>query len=410
MNIEKLSTNLSPLLLHMETEGYSARKRHFVKKMSEEIVRLSSPPKILSYEDYFNRFVKPKYPTRSEKNKLMQRALVQIIEDYAEYGILPGEQIRYAVFPAYASEIPSDSEFSDVINCAKIKFASRNLNEHTISTYITGVSSFFYYQHERGARILKEITEESSLAYFNDASVHRGYSQMTHVRSCLLEVVDSFPCCQQILYYLPKLNPRKKVYPYLRKEEFQKILDYILDKDSLMSYRDRAIILLAMFTGLRGCDIIGLKFSDIDWNKAIIRICQKKTGKEVCLPLRPITGNAIWDYVEYERQEFSSGFVFLSNFGKVKPITHSALDHLIHDLFRRIGIRQDGSHIGMHLFRHYIATYMLGNGVSVPVISDVLGHESPDSLDPYVSAEHKHLKECALSIEEFPVRREVFDI
>jgi hypothetical protein len=50
----------------------------------------------------------------------------------------------------------------------------------------------------------------------------------------------------------------------------------------------------------------------------------------------------------------------------------------------------------------------LGNGVPQPVISRTLGHTSPNSLEAYLSADFKHLKECALSIEGFPVSEGVF--
>lgn len=63
---------------------------------------------------------------------------------------------------------------------------------------------------------------------------------------------------------------------------------------------------------------------------------------------------------------------------------------------------------GLHLFRHYVATSLLQAGVQQPVISSTLGHASPKSLNPYLNAEFKSLKECALSIENYPVRKEVF--
>jgi integrase len=44
-----------------------------------------------------------------------------------------------------------------------------------------------------------------------------------------------------------------------------KIKVTLTDANSTLTLRDKAIGLLAMFTGLRGCDIAGLKFSDIDW-------------------------------------------------------------------------------------------------------------------------------------------------
>ena len=42
------------------------------------------------------------------------------------------------------------------------------------------------------------------------------------------------------------------------------------------------------------------------------------------------------------------------------------------------------------------------------VISEILGHTSPLSLNPYIDADLVHLRECGLDISSFPVRKEVF--
>lgn len=64
---------------------------------------------------------------------------------------------------------------------------------------------------------------------------------------------------------------------------------------------------------------------------------------------------------------------------------------------------------GFHLFRHHVATSLLGSEVETAVISRTLGHSSPESLDTYLDADFIHLKECALSIRCFPVKKEVFN-
>ena len=53
---------------------------------------------------------------------------------------------------------------------------------------------------------------------------------------------------------------------------------------------------------------------------------------------------------------------------------------------------------------------MLENGVPQPVITQTLGHTAPDSLEPYLRADFIHLKECALSVEQFPLAKEVLSI
>jgi hypothetical protein len=55
-----------------------------------------------------------------------------------------------------------------------------------------------------------------------------------------------------------------------------------------------------------------------------------------------------------------------------------------------------------------LAAALIGADVPAPVVSRILGHESPASLDSYLSADVAHLRECALSVERFPVAEGVF--
>ena len=52
-----------------------------------------------------------------------------------------------------------------------------------------------------------------------------------------------------------------------------------------VSARDAAITLLALSTGLRACDIVGLRMGDVDWRGHTIGIVQQKTGNPLTLAI-----------------------------------------------------------------------------------------------------------------------------
>lgn len=66
--------------------------------------------------------------------------------------------------------------------------------------------------------------------------------------------------------------------------------------------------------------------------------------------------------------------------------------------------------IGLHLFCHNCATSLLDKGVNSQIIKFILGHKSPASLNAYLSVDLIRLKQCTLSIEHFPLRKEVLSI
>jgi len=211
------------------------------------------------------------------------------------------------------------------------------------------------------------------------------------------------------LAFLPALRETRKNIQYLTSEEFQKIKEALTDDENLLTLRDRAIGILVLYTGLRGCDIAGLTFDAIDWKRDIIYIRQQKTENPLELPLTAVVGNAIYDYLSSERPHTESKYIFISQRKPFYRLKNRSIGNVAVRIMKTAGIRQSkGDRKGFHIFRHHLATALLGNGVPQPVISRTLGHTSPDSLESYLRADFPHLKECAISIERFPVPKEVF--
>jgi integrase len=75
--------------------------------------------------------------------------------------------------------------------------------------------------------------------------------------------------------------------------------------------RDAAITLLALVTGLRACDIIGLRLKDIDWRSSTIGIVQQKTGNPLTLPLPTQIVGKLAEYVLNDRPDSDDENVFL---------------------------------------------------------------------------------------------------
>ena len=154
-----------------------------------------------------------------------------------------------------------------------------------------------------------------------------------------------------------------------------------------------------------------MTFDSVDWKSEKLHICQQKTAVPLELPLSPLVGNAIFDYLTEERPQSRDEHIFLSKSNPHPPMTSRGLRSAILRIMEKSGIRQmPDDQKGSHLFRHHAATSMLEKGVQMPVISKVLGHTAADSLNPYLHADFVHLKECSISIEKYPVSGEVFEL
>lgn len=339
------------------------------------------------------------------------RSMFSIIEHFSMTGEYPDGKTHYSVIPRSSYCLLNlNGEFRTIID-SYIKIAAQTKTHKTVNSEVSSISSFFLSFEKQDIFHLADITEESVLEYFklSEGNKKHGYGCRNQISAVLKSC--GYADCLRINTYLPKLKKRKKNIQYLTDEELKVLKSVIYDNNNNLTFRDRAICLLLIFTGIRAIDIAEMKLSSINWEKSSIQFIQEKTDQPAEIPINAVTGNMLFDYITKERPVSGSQYVFL-------PLSNHHKGHLssagIIDIVNRImgvaGIRQNpGERRGTHIFRHHLASALLANDVPQPVITNVLGHTSPESLDVYIRADFKHLKECSLSIEQFPVGREVFE-
>lgn len=187
----------------------------------------------------------------------------------------------------------------------------------------------------------------------------------------------------------------KKIIPTLTDDEQQQIKDTI--ESANVTYRDAAIVLLGLSTGIRACDLINLKLSDIDWINETISFKQSKTGNTVCLPLTILVGNAIANYLSEERPKVNNNFLFVRQLAPFDSLSdHSSCYAVVQRVFNRAGIRKDNRIFGMHMLRHNAASTMVKNEVPIATIAAILGHANTDTTDIYITTDESRLIECVL--------------
>ncbi len=202
---------------------------------------------------------------------------------------------------------------------------------------------------------------------------------------------------------VPSSGVRKvAVVPTLTLEEEVQLLSSI-DRSTPLGKRNYAMVLLAIRTGLRSVDIINLKLADINWRTNTISIIQQKNRRPLSLPLLPEVGNALIDYILHARSKSDEPYLFL----KISPpfTKLTSCYNISRRLVDELNLRRS-QYKGFHIFRHSVASRMLKNEVSLSVISNALGHGSPESSKAYLSTDGERLKSCALSLKGIEVSKE----
>ena len=307
---------------------------------------------------------------------------------------------------SYNKLIPSFKAFVDTYRFEASKTGKK---ETTIIGEARNVSSFLVFMQKNEAKDLGEINQKMVVACFTDENGYpnKSYSFKKQMSSVFKTCSLLYPECKDILSYLPKLKKRRKNIPYLATAEIAAIKSVLIEPTSPLSSRDRAIGLLALETGLRCCDIAALTFSSINWDKDLMNITQQKTEYPQKILLPTHCGNAIYDYIQNERPKTDVSEIFVRKVVPYVRLESRSLTQIAAIIAKAAGVRQNpGDRCGFHLYRYHLATALLENNIPDVVISKALGHTAPESIEAYLGGDFAHLKEYALSVEDYPVNLE----
>jgi len=305
-----------------------------------------------------------------------------------------------------------NDDFRTVVDNYKLAASKTDKRPKTIHAEALNCAAFLFAMQEQGANKLSEITEPQILSFFHDGKrLIRSRSYRCNIKAVLManKGFESWNECDRIMRSLPEIKKGRKNFQFLEDNEVAKIKNGLADDgNEKLTLRDKAIISVAMYTGMRGSDIANMCVSDINWRRDKITLTQSKTGALLTLPLRAVVGNAIFDYIKHERiNKETINNLFVNTHCPGKTLETRSIGAIATRFLAKLNIRTSGGERGVRIFRHYIASKLLENGAQVRIISDILGHLSPKSINPYIDTDLEHLRECGLSIEMFPLGKEV---
>ena len=103
-------------------------------------------------------------------------------------------------------------------------------------------------------------------------------------------------------------------------------------------------------------------------------------------------------YLQHGRPETDCPCIFVRHLAPFDVMSGS-MQRLVSKLVSKAGIHvSTDKPIGMHSFRHSVATSMLSNGAELTDIAQTLGHATPESTQVYVSLNTEMLRRCALEV------------
>jgi len=252
------------------------------------------------------------------------------------------------------------------------------LSAATQRAYGSDLRSFADWLERRGvgfddvdARVLSDWVGElgSGRNRLAPASISR---RLAAVRSCLRYTFGPAAVPDASL-----TSSRRRRLPEAPKPaEIDQLLE-LVEGDSPLALRNRALLELLYSAGLRSAEAVSLDLGDVDFDREIVHV-RGKGGKERVIPLGEEAALHVASYLQIGRPALAGGAndaVFLSVRGR----------RLDTSTVRRL-LRHP------HRLRHAFATHLLDGGADLRVIQELLGHASLSTTQIYSHVDARRLR------------------
>ena len=264
-------------------------------------------------------------------------------------------------------------------NWALTDFLSRVLEPDQEPSSITRHSLDEFFRR-RGPQLARRT-------FHHTVHVVRRYLRYAFDTGVLIEPLHEFELPQAFRFEQP---PRA-----LPTGQVQALLASV-DRSTRTGLRDHAILHLMAGYGLRPGEVAALKRSSIDWQALTLRVEQSKTCSVLLLPLAPDTIDVLRQHVQRSVPGSSDAELFglaQPPFGPMSPCAVS-LRFKVHALRSGLPITDASA----YALRHSFAMRLLGAGVGMKLIGDLMGHSSLASTSAYLRIQIDMLREVALDV------------
>jgi len=194
---------------------------------------------------------------------------------------------------------------------------------------------------------------------------------------------------------IPSKRHVRKLVGFLTRPEIDALLA-APDRDCWGGRRDYVLLLLAVQTGLRVSELIGLRTQDVVLGTGAHVRCEGKGRKERCTPLRKEAVNVLRAWLR-ERSAAPGAPLFPNARGGA--LSRDGVQYLLAKHFAIARQRCPSlkkKRVSPHVLRHSTAMDLLQHGVDRSVIALWLGHESPETTQIYLAA-NLEMKQKALA-------------
>ena len=187
-----------------------------------------------------------------------------------------------------------------------------------------------------------------------------------------LEISDYSTHNPTLKIIAPKIS--KKLPVFVEKSNINELLDKDFFENDFCGHRDKLIIEVFYFTGIRLTELLNIRLNDIDYINSSLKVLGKR-NKERIIPLAYTLLNKIKLFVKNYNLD---NYLFANkNKNKLYP------KKVYRIVNKYISLVSSVKKKSPHILRHSFATHMLNNGADLNAIKELLGHANLSATQIY---------------------------
>lgn len=241
---------------------------------------------------------------------------------------------------------------------------SRGLQSVTIKGYVGSV--------KRMKKVLGEEPTHDQLNQYVQTLYLSGYSY-AHKTNTALAIERWTEYKDYPIKFGRQKKPRQMIKDTLTEAEITKLIF------NTRNIRDKAIISLLAYSGIRNLELCNLKVQDFDFGKNTIRVIKGKGLKDGLCNISAECTRILLEYM----QSRSTHDDFMFHTYQKKQMTTYAVRKMVHVTAKRAGITK---RVYPHLLRHSLASALLLRGANIVLIKNQLRHAHLETTLVYINS------------------------
>ena len=304
-------------------------------------------------EDLIDRYIRDVLPTKSEASQRIQKPQLEWWK--AQIGVYLLADVTPSLIAEYRDKL---------LRTPVMRFKDKN------------------YHRQRKLSKDKKVIEGKARSR---ASVNRYLAALSHAFTIAVKEwgwLDDTP-----MRKVTKMKENNAVVRFLSDDEREALLKACKASSSPHLY---TVVVLALSTGARKMEILGLRWKDVDTKAGIIRLTKTKNGTPRAIPLQHLALNLVKEKAKLRRLDTDLLFPGDNPKAPVELRKHwvEALQKAKVDKFR------------FHDLRHSAASYLAMNGATLAEIAEVLGHKTLAMVKRYAHISEQHTVRVVASMNE----------